>query len=119
MKNPGYRRLNGMSVDFDSMFDEFPPVERPGAGVIGSEQFTPIDYQDCSLEVIGWIRVVQPVECSMPWVVQRRKSIKASIREGEAPAEPSPWATFSAQSGSAGASPSLHGASADARSLLI
>jgi len=44
---------------------------------------------------------------------QRRKFAKAAIREGEAPAEPSSWATLSGRSGSAGASPSLQGAAID------
>jgi len=44
---------------------------------------------------------------------QRRKLVKAAIREGEAPAEPSSWVTSNGRSGSAGASPSLQGAAID------
>jgi hypothetical protein len=40
---------------------------------------------------------------------ERRKFVKAAIREGEAPAEPSSRVTLIGRSGSAGASPSLQG----------
>jgi hypothetical protein len=40
---------------------------------------------------------------------ERGRFVKAEIREGEAPAEPSSWATLIGGSGSAGASPSLPG----------
>ncbi|MFN8708113.1 MAG: hypothetical protein ACK50J_15660, partial [Planctomyces sp.] len=44
---------------------------------------------------------------------ETRKFVKASIREGEAPAEPPSWTTMIGQSGSAGASPSLQGVEND------
>ena len=44
---------------------------------------------------------------------ERRNLVKATIREGEAPAEPSSRATLIGRSGSAGASPSLQGVAND------
>ena len=44
---------------------------------------------------------------------ERRKFVKAAIREGEAPAEPTSWTTMIGRSGSAGASPSLPGIAND------